>query len=1032
MDPLAALGLAASVIQFVHFTSSLVKGTSKIYRSGEGKAQTLESIYQKLSQLSAALKTVNSVDQVSAVGYRNDLQSIAEGCRADSELLLSLISKLKSKPSGSPLWDSFRQTLREILAQGELQELRDRIEERERVMLLQLVDITRMSVLAVDSRIQALIQETRVHSSSLRRIASDLKRELTTIQNEIIEFRRTQNPQDLQDLQDIDTKRLSSELSNLSLRTERLTKEDKFLRSLDFAQREVRHGNVTDAHRKTLSWIFEPRIINPRKGLSGQKSPAKTGKVLNWLESGSGVFWISGKAGSGKSTAMKFIADHVKTKAALSQWSAPDDLALGSHYFWSAGTPEQKSFWGMLKSLIYGLISQTPRIIPVICPERWSLEESELGQKPWTMEDLHVCLQRLASQPNLGVKFCVFIDGLDEYDGDHLVMTQKLVQLSQSSNLKICLSSRPWNVFEGAFGQSLLSKLYIHEWTQGDILAFAKSRLTTHPQWNKSISQKEGDLLVSKITTRAEGVFLWVFLVTKLLREGLTNHDSIDDLNSILDKMPSDLGQFFMLMLNSVYPMYHQKMAVTLRIAGMADEPLHFLVYHFIQCGYSNPDYAVQEPVKAFEDDALADMRVPVHRHLNSRCMGLLELRGNQVQFIHRTVRDWLQTRDISDNLSAKIGEGFDTNLAMARAHLALMKRTHFKNDVQTIVDDLFCFWRDSVSNNLRQIFKWVNGSAASQGADTEWVIPFIEETGSATVVLFGKGQARFGPATGNEGKGRDPFFMFQGLLLESQVWSYLQPKLCIVPDYFGDFPVSPLAVLLKSIQDYPITLSMLQSGDLEELLDSTNWPVVPSLWTLIFQECTSRDFFDPEMILKDTRLHYFNDAVNSGVIRYLIEQHGANVLVHLPLESGRTVPVWLAVFVPGLIISGTPECSREWARIIEDTLAKPVDLSCLAQTYSPGVTMLEQVCLLIQTLIKPVNGSKIYERKRKVVMAFLKLAADSSLLFDNRDDVLELLESFDVPARPPKNTPNVRRRGAKRKRSSLATGMRKSSRRRV
>jgi len=44
-------------------------------------------------------------------------------------------------------------------------------------------------------------------------------------------------------------------------------------------------------------------------------------RLFDWLASGGGIFHISGKLGSGKSTLMKYLCDHPSTKAMLETWA---------------------------------------------------------------------------------------------------------------------------------------------------------------------------------------------------------------------------------------------------------------------------------------------------------------------------------------------------------------------------------------------------------------------------------------------------------------------------------------------------------------------------------------------------------------------------------------------------------------------------------------------------------------------------------------------------------------------------------------
>jgi hypothetical protein len=57
----------------------------------------------------------------------------------------------------------------------------------------------------------------------------------------------------------------------------------------------------------------------------------------------------------------------------------------------------------------------------------------------------------LLELPHVSTKFCFFIDGLDEYSGDEEETLRLMLDISSSSNIKICVSSRPWNTFLDAF-----------------------------------------------------------------------------------------------------------------------------------------------------------------------------------------------------------------------------------------------------------------------------------------------------------------------------------------------------------------------------------------------------------------------------------------------------------------------------------------------------------------------------------------------------------------------------------------------------
>ena len=71
--------------------------------------------------------------------------------------------------------------------------------------------------------------------------------------------------------------------------------------------------------------------------------------------------------------------------------------------------------------------------------------------------------------PELSVRFCFFIDGLDEYTGEHQDLVRTIAEFSRSSAVKFCVSSRPWNVFRKAYNNSRDRKLDIQDFTKRDI-----------------------------------------------------------------------------------------------------------------------------------------------------------------------------------------------------------------------------------------------------------------------------------------------------------------------------------------------------------------------------------------------------------------------------------------------------------------------------------------------------------------------------------------------------------------------------------
>ncbi|KAK7994616.1 hypothetical protein PG991_016204 [Apiospora marii] len=240
-------------------------------------------------------------------------------------------------------------------------------------------------------------------------------------------------------------------MARLSVAGAATEKEHAIIKTLNFEARTFRYGGIAEAHEKTFQWIFEDfSTINPEK---------KTSNYLEWLRHGDGIFWISGKPGAGKSTLMKFISQHKKTKEALSTWSHGKPVILASHFFWAAGTSMQKSRQGLLRTLLFDILRQQPGLIKQLCPERWEQSTEQIRLEDWGIPELSRILQRIGHLKSLEAKMCFFVDGLDEYEGDHVEFCETIQKLSSSPHVKVCAASRPWNAFEDSFGRVISRKI---------------------------------------------------------------------------------------------------------------------------------------------------------------------------------------------------------------------------------------------------------------------------------------------------------------------------------------------------------------------------------------------------------------------------------------------------------------------------------------------------------------------------------------------------------------------------------------------
>lgn len=223
--------------------------------------------------------------------------------------------------------------------------------------------------------------------------------------------------------------------------------------------------------------------------------------------------------------------------------------------------------------------------------------------------------------------------------------------------------------------------MYIHDLTGNDIRNYVSCRLREHPRWIDSPCSDPvgGQRLIDQIVEHSDGVFLWAVLVTKMLREGMTNRDRVTDLHRRLGSFPLELGPFFRHILDSVEPIYHAKTSTMLQVALAAEKPLHMLIYDFHDLEHDDEYYYQKRRVDPLTKDELFDIRSRIPYYLDSKTRGLLEVSSSQeVTFLHRTVKDYLTEHAPSIFPETQIPKGssraFNPQLSILRAYAAWVR----------------------------------------------------------------------------------------------------------------------------------------------------------------------------------------------------------------------------------------------------------------------------------------------------------------------------------------------------------------------
>ena len=496
-------------------------------------------------------------------------------------------------------------------------------------------------------------------------------------------------------------------------------RQHELLEQLRFPEMTDRDDRIPEAYERTFSWIFR------------DQSDSSWVNFVDWLETGSGTYWITGKPGSGKSTLMKYICTDERTYRHLTIWASSVPLVSAAFYFWNSGAQIQMSERGLLRSLLFQILSKAPELSPRLFPERWEVATffRDLSSD-WSKNELRTAWTRLMEVSKF--KFCIFVDGLDEFSGDHLELINLLRE--SSKHIKICAASRPWNVFEEAF--KLQPSLLLQALTHSDIVHFVSSMFHGDAYF-ADLQEEEPHFakeLLDGIVEKAAGVFLWVHLVVRSLLSGLRNGDRIVDLQMRLDLLPPDLEDLYQKILDSIDPFYFEHAFQYFQLVRSTSEPLSLLTFSFAD---EAANYVLDCPVEPLGHKNRVYRAETMRRRLNSRCKGLLEVAsaeihsesptqvktlgtdeegGNRteseesldlagdassetregppplsdgtfaariknvsmaestVQYLHRTVKDFLEDPEVWTRLEASSKAAFNPQVALCRSYIIQMK----------------------------------------------------------------------------------------------------------------------------------------------------------------------------------------------------------------------------------------------------------------------------------------------------------------------------------------------------------------------
>jgi hypothetical protein len=217
---------------------------------------------------------------------------------------------------------------------------------------------------------------------------------------------------------------------------------------------------------------------------------------------------------------------------------------------------------------------------------------------------------------------------------------------------------------------------------------YVETRLKPNAKFQHLASQgPEYQNILSDISEYADGVWLWVFLVTRDILLEVDKDEGISTLQKIVNEFPSDLDEYFKCIIERINDRHKEEMAQIFLITIHELQPLPLYAFALLEQERQESTYAFKAPIERILESEVETQYPVLQSRVRNRCGDLLVVDPGQhpvflshsVDFMHRTVRDFL--RDCyHDELKSQLKSDFNPFVSLCKIYLAFLKGVTFDN----------------------------------------------------------------------------------------------------------------------------------------------------------------------------------------------------------------------------------------------------------------------------------------------------------------------------------------------------------------
>ncbi|KAK5651689.1 hypothetical protein OQA88_11755 [Cercophora sp. LCS_1] len=680
MEALAAFGVACNVMQTIKFTFEVVEAGKKVFRDGSPDPRLQELVqsstqaYTKLEESLVAIQHPNADER--------ELIRVAQNCLNAASALTAEVAKVNRPAAKGSIWISFKTGTRAKFVARKIDKLKADMGDHQRELELRVLmrackqaDALRIQQESRFNGLDTTLQGFIVAYGRGQTLLKDLLDQHTDAIKTFVKSETHQSQQAVSAHITSESSRIRDELIYIRREAERgppiWKKRQNLLRSLKYDSMNERFNQITECYEGTYRWILEgirpwlddDKDVSAPGGKTSHLHPDCSHAIQFpnviwkcfrcWLESPTGkLYWIQGKAGSGKSTLMKYLA--LECGDTFTDPNAERPLIL-SHFLWASGSALQRSILGILLNLVQQFLSKQESVLDAVLEHH---PEATLADRhsDWTREQLERIVKTWF--PRSERPILIFLDGLDEIndiDANRVDTPETLLRLLKMlgaiDKVRLCVSSRERAEFRLQLQK--MPTLRLQDITRQDMKTYADCYLL-QPEFTAEFEEahKAYQDLVETLCDKADGVFLWLALAVRSLSRGIANGDDLSELKIRVERMPAGLCSLYQEMwskMNEDQSLYQAEAAMYFNMvldwSQFAMGYSLIEVFHLLMASEPSKARAILHDPDIISPAEIEEQCRSLSRRINARTAGLLEVAadGRLVGFVHRSAVEFLQ-----------------------------------------------------------------------------------------------------------------------------------------------------------------------------------------------------------------------------------------------------------------------------------------------------------------------------------------------------------------------------------------------------